>query len=118
MGTWQINANGWRGELVISSVDSAGNLSGTVFGNPIVGFWNDVSQEITFARSLNSADPFALQVYKGFHFDANQPLFSSSGGAPTPPFAFRMLTGSFEAFSAGGGSASRPTYGWMARMEV
>jgi hypothetical protein len=95
-GTWQINGNGFRGELVISSVDPQGNLSGTVFGDPIVGFWDETSQKIIFARSLNPADPFALQVYTGFHFDANQPLFPPGGAVqpPTPPFQFRILTGS------------------------
>jgi hypothetical protein len=120
-GTWQVNANGFRAELVISSVDSQGNLSGTVFGDPIVGFWDETSQKIIFARSLNSADPFALQVYTGFHFDANQPLFSAGAAIqpPAPPFQFRMLTGSLETFSPqGGGVASRPTFGWMARMNV
>jgi hypothetical protein len=116
-GTWQINGNGWRGELVISS-DPQGNLSGTVFGNPIVGFWDEASQKIIFARSLNPADPFALQVYTGFHFDANQPLFGGADGPPTAPFDFRVLTGSFEAFAAAGGAASRSVYGWMARISV
>ena len=119
-GTWQINANGWRGDLVISSVDAQGNLTGTVLGDPIAGFWDEGSQKITFARSLDSTDPFALQVYTGFHFDANAPLFSGGGGnqPPTPPFQFRILTGSFEAFAGGGGVASRSTYGWMARMNA
>ena len=119
-GTWQINANGFRGELVISSVDSQGNLSGTVFGDPIVGFWDETSQKIIFARSLNPADPSTLQVYTGFHFDANELLFPVGGTVqpPVPPFPFRMLTGSFEAFAGGGGVVSRPTYGWMARMNV
>jgi len=119
-GTWQINANRFRGDLVISSVDAQGNLNGTVLGDPIVGFWDEGSQKITFARSLNSADPFALQVFTCFHFDANQPLFPGGGGVqpPTPPFQFRVLTGSFEAFAGGGGVASRSTYGWMARMNV
>jgi hypothetical protein len=82
-GTWQINANRFRGDLVISSVDAQGNLNGTVLGDPIVGFWDEGSQKITFARSLNSADPFALQVFTGFHFDANQPLFPAGGGGST-----------------------------------
>lgn len=119
-GTWQINGNGWRGELVITSVDAQGNLSGTVFGDQIQGFWDETSQMITFARSLNPAKPFALQVYTGFHYDANQSLFPAGGAIepPEPPFQFRMLNGSFEAFAQNGGVASRTTYGWMARKNV
>jgi hypothetical protein len=30
-GTWQVNANGFRGELVISTVDALRNLSATFF---------------------------------------------------------------------------------------
>lgn len=119
-GTWQINANGYRGELVISSVDAQGNLSGTIFGDPIVGFWNETAQEIIFARGQNPANPSNVQVYSGVHFDANQPLFPAGGTVqpPTPPFQFRMLTGSFYAFAGTGSSAARPTYGWMARRNV
>jgi hypothetical protein len=134
MGTWQMNANGYRGELVITAVDPQGNLSGTVFGNPLVGFWDETAQKIFFVRNTNPADPSKMQVYTGFHFDANQPLFLEGGTVPppppfppppfpppfppTPPFQFRMLTGSFEAFAGTGGVASWRTYGWMARRNV
>ena len=126
MGTWQMNANGYRGELVINAVDPQGNLRGTVFGNPIVGFWDETAQKILFVRSTNPADPSEMQVYTGFHFDANQPLFPTGGTVPppppsfppAPPFQFRMLTSSFEAFAGPGGVASRRTYGWMARRNV
>jgi hypothetical protein len=121
VGTWQINANGFRGDLVISSVDPQGNLTGTIFGDPVVGFWNETAQKIIFARSTGGGGFAALQIYTGFHFDANQPLFPAGGTVqpPAPPFQFRMLVGSFEALSGGsGGAASRSTFGWMARQNA
>jgi hypothetical protein len=119
IGTWEINANGYRGQLVISSVGLAGTLSGTVFGDPMVGFWDGTAQKITLERRQSSASTYPSQVYTGFHFDANQPLFSNGGGVhgPAAPFQFRVLTGSFEPGLTREGATKR-TSGWMARMEV
>jgi hypothetical protein len=119
-GTWQVNGNGFRGELVIAAVDAAGNLNGTIYGDAISGFWDETTQRIFFSRNLNPNDPTALQVFTGYHFDANQSLFPKGPAVspPAPPFQFRMLTGDFVAFAGGGGVASRPAYGWMARIDV
>ena len=108
-GTWQINANGHRGDLVISSVDAQGNLSGTVFGDPIVGFWNEGSQKITFARSQNATDPLALQVYTGFHFGANAPLFA---GGPEQRLRSRSTFGCSRARLRHSLEAEGPLAGW------
>jgi hypothetical protein len=42
---WSITANGFMGDLHITSVDNQGNLSGTVFGQSISGFWDEASQK-------------------------------------------------------------------------
>jgi hypothetical protein len=97
-GDWSVLANGFSGTLSITSV-SGGNLSGTIFGNPITGFWNSTSREITFVRDLGSPD--ANQIYTGYYF-------KGPGGA-------NYLTGYFEAFGGGGGSATRHFFGWVAR---
>ncbi len=108
-GTWTINANGFIGELTIASVDAQGNLTGTVFGNQILGFWDEPSQKITFLRVINPADPSTLQIYTGYLFSGGENL-NPEGNVPF------YLTGSFEAFAGTGGVAHRVLYGWYARV--
>jgi len=57
IGTWTMNANGELGQLVITSVDAVGNLNGSLnwVGGapiPIQGFWNELSQEISFGLAV------------------------------------------------------------------
>lgn len=52
---WKIseNRNQYRGDLIINSVDPQGRVTGTVFGNPITGFWDDLSRRIRFTRLID-----------------------------------------------------------------
>jgi hypothetical protein len=108
-GTWKINANGFEGDLNIDSVDSQGNLSGTVFGNNILGFWDDVAMKITFIRVVDPSNPSTFQIYTGFLFQ--NPTQPDAGDNVT-----FTLTGSFEAFSGTGAVAQRVVYGWFAQI--
>jgi hypothetical protein len=47
-GTWTINQSGTLAQLTITSVDAAGNVSGTLLAAPISGLWNEVLQKLTF----------------------------------------------------------------------
>ena len=52
LGNWQLNVNGQPGTLNIASVDTAGNVTGTVTATgwalaPAVGFWNELAQQLT-----------------------------------------------------------------------
>ena len=54
VGAWRINANGFKGALIINS-DSAGHLSGTVnidagFADELRGVWSEAAQQIVFDR--------------------------------------------------------------------
>jgi hypothetical protein len=63
-GTWTINANGYEGQLIISSVGPNGQLSGSIFGNLMQGFWNDVSKTITFMRISDPINQSTIQIYR------------------------------------------------------
>jgi hypothetical protein len=52
IGDWKFNGNGSTGTLKISSIDGNGNVQGSVFGDPIIGFWDEDAQKITFIRDL------------------------------------------------------------------
>lgn len=107
IGTWELNANGNKGTLEIPNVDSAGRLVGAkAFGNNIIGFWDEDAKKITFLRSTIPNDHSADQVFTGYFFASGpEGLFA----------AVSYLTGSFEAFEGGGGTANRVLYGWFAR---
>lgn len=108
-GTWAINANGHEGELNLAPPDAQGNLTGTVYGQEIFGFWDANTQKATFMRLLNPADPATFQVFTGYLF---QNTYSS------PSDITYTLAGHFEAFQQGGGAASRSVFGWFAQLEL
>ena len=110
-GTWKINGNGFEGNLNIDSVDAKGTLSGNVFGQPIEGFWDEVSQKIIFMRIITPNDPSTFQIYTGYLFQNPQ--------RPTPGQDItHTLTGFFEAFAGTGAVAQRTLYGWMASVVI
>jgi hypothetical protein len=64
-GTWTTRANQSSGTLVISTQSAAGNcrsITGTIFGDPLEGFYCPLSGRIGFARK-NGTMPF--QYYDG-----------------------------------------------------
>jgi len=64
---WDVDANGFKGELVIKAPKARGStcddFGGTIFGNPIEGEYCSGGQ-ITFVRRVGS--PNNDQTYKGF----------------------------------------------------
>jgi hypothetical protein len=91
-GTWQIYGNEEQGQLVISSVDNQGKLTGTAFGTEITGSYNASSGQIHFARQIkpNLAD---WQVYTGYisivAINVDAPQYLLAGSYITIPFGLR-----------------------------
>ncbi len=108
-GPWDIDANGFSGTLKIS-VDVNGNLTGTVFGNPLTGFYDKASGRIMFVRIITSSEPRNNQVYTGYFMQDAVP-------APGQAFVYHFA-GSFEVFSGGGGTAKRNVYAWYATYTI
>lgn len=106
VGDWLIDANGFPGTLRIHSVDSKGNVDAEVFGNKIVGFWDEESKTFTFVRIIDEADPSTFQIYTGY-------LFANPGTAGS-----NSLAGSFEAFRGSGATPSRTVFGWLAQITI
>jgi hypothetical protein len=77
----------------------------------MVGFWDERSQKIMFARLLNPADPSTVQLYAGY-------LFRNPGGLHGVGTATYTLAGSFEALAGPDVTASRAVYGWYAQQGV
>ncbi|MDQ4144817.1 MAG: hypothetical protein M3198_13980 [Actinomycetota bacterium] len=107
-GDWSINGNGFEGTLKLAGVDAQGRVSGSVFGDPITGFWDEDAQKLTFVRGVNPTDPAKVQLYRGYQFgneDENRTDF------------IWTLAGSFEALGGTGATANRTVYGWFARLQ-
>ncbi len=63
VGQWVVIGNGNSGVLDIITINN-GKISGTIYGNPIEGTWNEFTQVITFKR-INSPDPNVYQMWYG-----------------------------------------------------
>jgi hypothetical protein len=98
-GTWSMDANGFVGTLTLNPPDAAGNLSGTMFGQGIFGYYNSTAQKVTFVRSFPGANLNTEQIYTGFLFHTGSTY---------------DLAGSFVAFNGTGANAGESEYGWYA----
>ena len=111
IGTWQFNANGSDGQLIIDHVDSVtGNsLLGTVqltdqsAPDAIEGSWDDTAKVITFGVTTfgRDSDKQVFQSYTGFLGDDHADQFV-------------ILAGSFTQSDTQPGSG-RFQFGWFAR---
>jgi hypothetical protein len=109
-GTYTINGNGFMGELSIFNTN--GRIEGNVFGDRIIGFWNDVTHTIIFMRMGNPSNPFTFQVYEGYMFMTTER--NPSTGAL---LCYSNFAGEFLTPGGGGGSPQRFEYGWFARTQ-
>jgi hypothetical protein len=107
-GTWTLNSNGSLGELVIQSVDTTGNLTGSlVIGSgkatTVSGFWDEISQKIAFEAGLGG--------YTGCLF---QDQFRMPGLTGSVVFT---LAGSFVVAGVGN-TPAQLAFGWYAQIGV
>jgi hypothetical protein len=103
-GTWNINANGTTGTLVIGTTSSGFN--GTVLGSPFTGFFDETNQEFSFMRVL-SPDVSQVQIYYGT-------LFSFSPNVSTIVYT---LGGTFRQFPPPSTPPTDiPPFEWMAQL--
>ncbi|TFZ14878.1 hypothetical protein [Bacillus cereus] len=104
-GSWTINANSFIGDLILN-IDSAGNVTGNVYNNPIQGgFFDFESQKIIFQRVLNPTIKDQNQIYEGYLF---RPICQSEN-------CMEFMAGTFIAFQGTAGTAKRNQFGWFAQ---
>jgi hypothetical protein len=108
IGTWNINADGFTGSLIVGS-DGSGGFNGTVFGDPIVGYFDETSQTFTFMR-LSGGGLTQVQTYHGNLFKVVQT--QNVGGTITQTTTF-TLTGDFQTFPATG---TVNVFAWFAQI--
>jgi hypothetical protein len=99
---WGVSANGFSGQLVLS-YNGNGQVTGTIFGDRIIGFVDGNTQKIVFMRMPNPADPSTFQVYTGY--------YSRDGSA-------HVIQGTFMTPAGAGGSPQRNEFGWSAFFQL
>lgn len=112
VGSWNINTDvKGSGTLTIDSVDSSGNVSGSITGpaspasGAIVGFFNAGAQTVSLSNVTDATQPFIV-------FSAN--LFQVvSGSTKTHTTTDSVLAGNYEEYPPGGTVA---TGRWVASM--
>lgn len=114
MGTWNINANGTQGILILST-SPTGGITGSAFGDPITAVWDETSQILSFSRATQGAPAsFVFDVYIGTLF---QPYDTPNGlvsgeGVPL------MLAGNFGTATVGGSVGPFDKLGWFATSQT
>ena len=102
LGSYSINADGTTGVLIITSVDASGDVSGSVFGQPITGLYQEDSDELNFLRIM-AADISQFQTYDGRFY-----AFSTATNEVT-----YTLAGTFQVFPSAGPVSFFP---WSAQL--
>ena len=125
IGAWTLDANGTLGQLTIDSVDTAGVLNGSLDLNgehrQIEGFWDEISQEISF-------NAFQRWVILGIDLPPNVGIHNATYTGHLFTDSTRMagisgavvytLAGSYEASQSTGASARRHLFAWYAQIGV
>jgi hypothetical protein len=101
-GTWDIVAGGQVGVLIFNSF--TGTLTGTIFGDQLVGFFDEASQSISLLRNPQIVTQSGFSGVVATPFTVYQgSLFQFTSGTT----AFAVLSG---IFSANSGANTAPSY--------
>jgi hypothetical protein len=107
IGDWRIHASGIRGTLRIQEIDEIGRVFGTVYDEPIRGWWSERARRLAFVRERRRAGASDDQGFEGYAWDE-----PAKAGLPRAYY----LAGSYETFGGGGGAKDRQSFGWFARL--
>ena len=66
-GTWKMNLNGKELNFIIGSIQE-GIISAMLLDQSQTGFWDEVSQTITFGFSIGQGGLASVAVFKGYLF--------------------------------------------------
>lgn len=119
IGEWTLFADGLKGNLDMHRIDGSTDftdsralrINGTVFGDPIAGYFDSLTGRITFLRVMNSSNIWENQIFTGFSDRFVSP--SCEGISDPCNTVILSLVGYFE--SLGGPDEIEPDVkGWFA----
>lgn len=102
--TWKLNGNGFEGELIIKSAED-GKVEGTIYGQTIVGIFDEETKRLNFVRLQDPKDPTSFQAWKGY-------LFQNAAGKEIT----YTLAGTIQPFGAPGMHQGMMEPGWFAQL--
>jgi len=89
LGTWIITSGGAPGSMTVAA-DGMGGFNGTVFGQPLVGFFEEATRTFTFMQ-VKKPDVSAFDIYKGTLFQFSPSIgtviFTLAGEGESDPAA-------------------------------
>jgi hypothetical protein len=115
-GTWKMNVNGKELDFTIQSGGEVFN--GFLLGESQTGFWDEVSQTITFGFSKKTAGPdglAAVAVFKGYLFKSPENPAPGRDVVATLAGSVQVNIGSFAAANLIT-SSRRNVFGWFAQI--
>src|SRR6266852_3153936 len=96
-GTWTIDANGTQGARGIKTLDTSGNVEGSIRGDDVTGRWDTASRTLTFSRPPHEV--ITSQHYTGTSMPYVDPTTQVSESTPPGLFTEDTLHGSFGWFA-------------------
>ena len=103
-GTWKVNGNGFEGELIINTAEG-GKVEGTIYGQPLVGTYDETTKQFNFLRLQYPKDPTSFQAWKGYFFQ--------NGSEKEVTYT---IAGTILPFGAPGTHAGMLEAGWYAQL--
>lgn len=113
-GTWKMNINGKELDFTIQSVQE-GILSAFILGESHTGFWDEVSQTITFGFSKGQGGSAAVAVFKGYLFRSPENPAPGRDVVATLAGSVQVSIGSFAEANLIT-SSRRNVFGWFAQI--
>ncbi len=113
-GTWKMNINGRELNFIIASVQE-GIFSASLLDGPQTGFWDEVSQTITFGFSIGQGGTAEVAVFKGYLFRGPENPAPGRDVVATLAGSVQVSVGSFAAANLIP-SPRRNVFGWFAQI--
>ena len=113
-GTWKMNVNGKELDFTIQSVQE-GVFSAFLLGQSHTGFWDEVSQTITFGLTKGQGPGSAAAVFKGYLFRSPENPAPGRDVVATLAGSVQVSIGAFAGVNLIA-SSRRNVFGWFAQI--
>ena len=117
-GTWKMNVNGKELDFTIQAVqvqEGQGVFSAFLLGESLTGFWDEVSQTITFGLTKGQGPGSAAAVFKGYLFRSPENPAPGRDVVATLAGSVQVSIGAFAGVNLIA-SSRRNVFGWFAQI--
>ncbi len=117
-GTWKMNVNGKELDFTIQSVqvqEGQGVFSAFLLAESLTGFWDEVSQTITFGLTKGQGPGGVAAVFKGYLFRSPENPAPGRDVVATLAGSVQVSIGAFAGANLIA-SSRRNVFGWFAQI--